>query len=599
MSFHKLEDRFNDRVGDIYTKYGNPSMLVDPLPPPTPIGKVDAKNDTRSLPVASTLRDATLLQEYLKTPRGKIFLATQTILQGYNTYKETNLYNGLSPLLAKNPFFTLNRHLGDTTQKRGFLQARTIQKLTGDSRSPVEAMTRPEIHLGKSMPTPLLFGMQSKEFRGQPKGLFTVGGTRNALPPTFKSSPTGTGVGSMELLQRISNASIEIKYLEDLGFSPSKPYSLTGPSTDPLQSKFAVSTTGTARSIVNIELLTKRFRELYDRYKQQRVDGTHDTVELLVPNQSGIVASPYFESANSYDLSSMDNSGLVKDEGEQRKSNIQDPYNLGKFGGLTYRPNNGASVLSTLPSQTGPVVQTYSQVDRDSSVFFTKRIPYTSIIQDNPTYNGKKDIISLIIQDSNETNPVPFRAFIKSFVQNIKTEYNEQQYIGRTERFVTYGGAKRTASFVFHVVGFSEEEIENVWVRMNYLTGLAFPKGVSLSGFMVPPLFKLTIGNIYRNQPCYIDTMDHKLIDASESSFDIEHEVPQYVEVTMNVSLIEKTTRFYNSPFYGIVEDIIARQSGSRAEREQAITQPPPSPYRAYRSPTMNFNYALLLPLPR
>jgi len=146
---------------------------------------------------------------------------------------------------------------------------------------------------------------------------------------------------------------------------------------------------------------------------------------------------------------------------------------------------------------------------------------------------------------------------LKSLKENVKPDFNEQRYIGRTERFVTYGGAKRTANFEFNIVAFAQSEIQQVWRRINYLTGLAFPVKPSDSGFMVPPMFKITIGGIYDDQPCYIDTLDYDFLDSS-ITFDIDNEVSQVVNVKMNIVLLEKRSRFYDSPFYKITEDAIA-----------------------------------------
>ena len=147
-----------------------------------------------------------------------------------------------------------------------------------------------------------------------------------------------------------------------------------------------------------------------------------------------------------------------------------------------------------------------------------------------------------------------FAIFFKgSLKENVKPEFNEQRYIGRTERFVTYGGAKRTANFEFNIVAFGSTETDRVWERINYLTGMAFPVKASDNGFMVPPLFKLTIGGIYEEQPCYIETLDYDFLDNS-ITFDIDKEVSQVVNVKMNVVLLEKRSKFYDSPFYAITE---------------------------------------------
>lgn len=151
---------------------------------------------------------------------------------------------------------------------------------------------------------------------------------------------------------------------------------------------------------------------------------------------------------------------------------------------------------------------------------------------------------------------VPFRAFISSIKENVKPEFTEQKYIGRTERFVTYSGAKRVVQLQFNIVALTKSELDHMWTRVNYLTGLAFPKKVSSTGFMVPPLFKITVGQLYNNQPCYIETLDYDFLD-DQITFDIDREVSQVINVNMTLSILEKTSRYFDSPFYEITQRIV------------------------------------------
>ena len=70
---------------------------------------------------------------------------------------------------------------------------------------------------------------------------------------------------------------------------------------------------------------------------------------------------------------------------------------------------------------------------------------------------------------------------------------------------------------------------------------------------MIPPLFKITIGGIYDHQPCYINTLEFTMLDET-TTFDIDAEVSQVIEVSMQLTLLEKTTQLYDSPFYAITE---------------------------------------------
>jgi len=199
--------------------------------------------------------------------------------------------------------------------------------------------------------------------------------------------------------------------------------------------------------------------------------------------------------------------------------------------------------------------------------FLEKQESIASGITEAVGLNKKTDIITFKfspVGTADEENTfIPFRAFISSIKENVKPEFTEQKYIGRTERFITYAGAKRSVQLQFNIVALTSSELDHMWARINYLTGLAFPKGVTSSGFMTPPLFRITIGQIYENQPCYVEALDYDFLD-DNITFDINREVSQVINVNMTLSLIEKQSRYYNSPFYEITKRIAENKQNLR-----------------------------------
>jgi hypothetical protein len=249
--------------------------------------------------------------------------------------------------------------------------------------------------------------------------------------------------------------------------------------------------------------------------------------------------------------------GIVKTSMSQltpvrsKLTNIQDVYNL---------------ITSDQSAVTGPNVIDYSTVDKTDApkdiIKFAFRHTDTSGYTVVPTEAATGRVstatpgqLPAVTAFAGRSAPlIRFRAFLKSMRENIKPEFNEQRYVGRTERFVTYGGVKRTVDLQFNIVAFSEDEADGMWTKVNYLSGLAFPKGVQ-NGFMVPPLFTVSVGGFYDNQPCYIETLDYTFVEEG-TTFDIDKEVPFLITTTMRLSILEKRSKFYNSPFYKITENI-------------------------------------------
>jgi hypothetical protein len=170
-------------------------------------------------------------------------------------------------------------------------------------------------------------------------------------------------------------------------------------------------------------------------------------------------------------------------------------------------------------------------------------------VQSNTT--GKNDAITVSFAMGRDEH-VQFRAFISGLQQTMSPQYKTYQYIGRIEKFVSYSTVERQVSFKLGILAFSKDELEIVWKRINYMTGLVFPYGYN-KGILQPNIVRMTIGNIYSDQPCYITSLNTSFTELSET-WDIDSEVPISALLSISANLIEKDTKTANSPFYGITE---------------------------------------------
>lgn len=150
---------------------------------------------------------------------------------------------------------------------------------------------------------------------------------------------------------------------------------------------------------------------------------------------------------------------------------------------------------------------------------------------------------------------VRFRAYLKDLQQNTSPKYNPLQYIGRMEQFIYYTGVQREVSFKLGLVAFSKDELEGMWRRINYLTGMAYPYGFN-KGIFQPNIVRMTIGDVYTDQPCYITSLNTNFTELTETwELDSGKQVPISAQLSMNFTLIEKASRLADSPFYGITEN--------------------------------------------
>lgn len=592
-----LASLFNSKSQSIYSKFSNPNIPVE-IKPDTAASRSRIKDDSRLLPVVSVQRDTSRISKFLKSNDGVLFIGKQLLLQTGNTFAETRLYNPLEALINVVPAPLgrhFPRHLGKpnpeiknpTRTNRGALQKETLDSFTSPAgnvfarigtqvlktvTSPVQALlikpistnyfdddklefyVRPE---DNEKWYPRLLPNQSLSERGKKKPV----NIQSYIDPWYNPSS----------LNAVGDNNTFIIYNQNLLQSPTRPRITAGNFKKSTYLSYIQIENGVRKLDIRASGFRKKdTQDLASAYTTHRVDTTGITAQYIdykkqtntkTTQKFRTPAFSYLESTNStngyfygpkFQLTPQEdgtpvNHTLTDVALKNAVGNINDFYNLLFPKNLT---SQGISAL-----QQG-------------------NIPY-SIIQKEE--KDKSDIIKFTFKDTTSgAVPIHFRALISSIKQNVKPEYNEQRYVGRTERFVTYAGAKRSVTMTFNVVAFSPTELDAVWLRINHLTGLAFPKTASPSGFMVPPLFKITVGGIYEDQPCYIENLDFDFLDDT-ITFDIDNEVSQVINVNMTLTLLEKRSKYYDSPFYAISEKLTKQLYANQlASGSAVLIEPPP-----------------------
>ena len=120
----------------------------------------------------------------------------------------------------------------------------------------------------------------------------------------------------------------------------------------------------------------------------------------------------------------------------------------------------------------------------------------------------RDDAIALYFYDAVNENYIPFRATIDGINVSNNASWEELNFIGRADRLYSYGGFTRNLSFNIHIVISSLAELIPTWQRINYMLSAVKPSNYTVSTyknitdqFIVPPMFMVTIGDLYRDQP--------------------------------------------------------------------------------------------------
>ena len=537
-----LASLFNESSQDIYKKFSARQSPQDQpyvsIRPDTAASRSRIKDDSRALPVVSTLRDLDRISKFLKSSDGLLFIAKQSLLQTGNTFVNTKLYNPLSPALNTVPFLHIKRYIDTTTVTPvafGLLQNATVDDVSAKFLPNSTPKSFVATQLKKVANTIIPLPQEYSTSRPEYKIFYTTGQGKDGSPNT--RGPTGPRVFEPQPLNQrgLPKVAVSSVLLGNVRTAAIRGVTATLNKLVPKSLRNTVSTP----QIVKPPQPPPTFAQAAEDFKNKFTNDIRLKRGMLGAKQKVRLHSVYLNDPNPGDDSDSNvNPSLTTDVTSGGSSNgkkiIQDPYNIVRQVNSIDTPLQSTVVAEPL----------------------TDKLNYANIIKEQ---EKKSDIIKFIFREANGSNPVHFRALMSSIKESIKTEFNEQRYVGRTERFVTYGGVKRGVNLSFNIVAFSEDELSGMWSRVNYLSGLAFPKKIE-NGFMVPPLFKITIGNIYENQPCYIESLDYDFLDES-ITFDIDNEVPFSINVTMQLSILEKSSKFHDSPFYKISQDIADVQS--------------------------------------
>ena len=172
-------------------------------------------------------------------------------------------------------------------------------------------------------------------------------------------------------------------------------------------------------------------------------------------------------------------------------------------------------------------------------------------------FSGPKLHAGLAKTDTDITDDViVFRAIINSLSDTFTPGWSSQTMIGRADPNYHYTGFTRDMNLDFTVYATSRDELKPIYRKLNALAGYTAPEYVKDSIAMRAPWMRMTIGDLFVQQPVILTSLGYTLHD-SDTTWEINFEddptmmqTPHKIGVSMGITPImdylpQKGGKFY------------------------------------------------------
>jgi hypothetical protein len=178
------------------------------------------------------------------------------------------------------------------------------------------------------------------------------------------------------------------------------------------------------------------------------------------------------------------------------------------------------------------------------------KITALDIVQSNTAltpaqvYSDERDQIEFYFEDGDQgTNVMVFRCTMTGFSDSFSPGWSRIDIMGRPDGAYLYSSFERQVSFTFTAAATSRTEMIPMWRKLNYLASYTMPD-FRVGGRPSGPFMRLTIGNLFKNTPGFINSLSYTIPD--EATWDVDannrdgegKQLPNIVEVSVGFTVI-------------------------------------------------------------
>jgi hypothetical protein len=480
----------------------------------------------------ASLRDTARVGNFLKSPKGLVWIAKQVGLQLSNPKLEqpedfrtlsnnnTRLYNLGLNTLAQVPLNAFGGHI----IRHGILPVGGVGFLEGDSLTNVKGYNYEKITTDNNI------------LQGD-----TIGFKKGY------SSSNYYGKNPNRLVQYLSITNNNYDGVTNLSEYNGGSASVYGIG------QTRINTTN-IRTTVGRGIFTPGFEKNLNGFSPL----TNDQIILTSQADLDSVLTVQLEGSpliNNYTSSSLNIEARIGTSAKRKSSynvdsiNVINITNSSTFYGNSLKPNNDPGLPTELLNKGTKEVDGY--FGRDIIKFRIEFLNNDAPIEDN---NINTDVLA-------------FRAYLNEFSDGMNARWNSYRYMGRGEDFYVYDGFTRDMSVGFTLYAHSPEEMKPIYSKLNYLMS-SFAPDYTTSNKMRGNIGYLTVGDyLYRQPGIFTDIKLSGMLDshweiALDKNNDVDktqYEVPKHITVNLSFKPIHtflprkaQSGKYANTPFITI-----------------------------------------------